>query len=236
MFSAYAMCVGSWQVRNYVITGSTEFSQAKNQYLFVAKAAAIIAARDNISLEEAQQRLAEAHSSATAPFLREASPTQVYESQGRYAWSVMAAHPLLFLWTTMKGAGANLLGPSNLSHLFGLDNVALRTSLVKRELSRHSPAQWTLALSSWSYSLGFLMILYMGIMVFWRCQGLKSAGAVLLALTAMYIILVSSGPEAYSRFRAPIMPLLCILAAEGFMAWARAPLAHPDCEELPHVT
>jgi hypothetical protein len=66
------------------------------------------------------------------------------------------------------------------------------------------------------------MILYMGIMVLLRCQGLRSAGAVLLALTAMYIIVVSSGPEAYSRFRAPIMPLLCILAAEGFMAWASA--------------
>jgi len=235
MFSAYAMCVGSWQARNYLITGSTEFSQAKNQYLFVAKAAAIIAARDNISLEDAQKRLAEGYSSAMALSFRRASPTQIYESQGRYAWSVIEAHPLLFLWTTTKGAVANLLGPSNLSHLFGLDNVALRTSLVKGELSGHSPAQWILALSSWAYGLGFLMILYMGIVVLLRCQGLRSAGAILLALTAIYIIVVSSGPEAYSRFRAPIMPLLCILASAGFMAWARAPLEHPGCDELRQV-
>ena len=228
MFSVYAMCVGSWQARNYWLTGSMEFSQAKNQYLFVAKAAAIIAARDNISLEEAQQRLADAHHSVMASSLRGASPTQIYESQGRYAWSVIAAHPLLLLWTTTKGAGANLFGPSNLSHLFGLDNVALRTSLVKGELSNYSPAQWILALSSWSYGLGFLMMLYMGILLLLRCQGLKSADAVLLAVTAIFIIVVSSGPEAYSRFRAPIMPLLCILAAEGFMAWGRVPLGQPE--------
>lgn len=228
MFSVYALCIGSWQAHNYLITGSTEFSQAKNQYLFVAKAAAIIAARDNISLEEAQKRLAQAHYSAMSPSLRGASPTQIYESQGRYAWSVIAAHPVLFLWTTVKGAGANLFGPSNLSHLFGLDNVALRTSLVKRELSGYSPAQWILALSSWSYGLGFLMILYIGILLLLRCQGLRSAGAVLLALTAIYIIVLSSGPEAYSRFRAPVMPLLCILAAEGFMARARAPLGQSN--------
>lgn len=51
----------------------------------------------------------------------------------------------------------------------------------------------------------------------------------------MYIIVVSGRPEAYSLFRAPIMPLLCILATEGFMAWARAPLEHPGYDELRQV-
>ncbi len=50
----------------------------------------------------------------------------------------------------------------------------------------------------------------------------------------MYIIVVG-GPEAYILFRAPIMSLLCILAAEGFMAWARAPLEHPGYDELRQV-
>ncbi|HET9575717.1 MAG TPA: hypothetical protein VFP04_04905, partial [Nitrospira sp.] len=51
---------------------------------------------------------------------------------------------------------------------------------------------------------------------------------------AMYIIVVG-GPEAYILFRAPIMSLLCILAAEGFMAWARAPLEHPGYDEIRQV-
>lgn len=46
--------------------------------------------------------------------------------------------------TTTKGAGANLLGSSNLSYLSGLDNVALRTSLVKGELGHLLPCT-----SSW---------------------------------------------------------------------------------------
>jgi hypothetical protein len=35
-------------------------------------------------------------------------------------------------------------------------------------------------------------------------------------LTAAYVILDSSGPEAYSRFRMPVMPIFCVLAAGGY--------------------
>ena len=67
MLLLFAATVGGWQLRNYVSTGSAQFSQAKNQYLFIAKAAAIIAMRDGISLQEAQQRLAQEHAALLPP-------------------------------------------------------------------------------------------------------------------------------------------------------------------------
>jgi hypothetical protein len=44
---------------------------------------------------------------------------------------------------------------------------------------------------------------------------------VLLAGVSLYFVLVSTGPQAYSRLRAPIMPLLAIGAGLGFEKWRR---------------
>jgi hypothetical protein len=54
--------------------------------------------------------------------------------------------------------------------------------------------------------------------------GVNNDGLALLVLTATYVIVVSSGPEAYSRFRAPIMPLLCVIAAGGLIS-SKAPFS-----------
>ncbi|HEY5626483.1 MAG TPA: glycosyltransferase family 39 protein, partial [Nitrospira sp.] len=87
-FTLYGILVGSWQLHNYAQTGSMEFSQTKNQYLFVAKAAGIVAARDNLDLEEAQRRLATEHYQSIPPALRMAPPAQLLESQGQYAMNI----------------------------------------------------------------------------------------------------------------------------------------------------
>ncbi len=43
----------------------------------------------------------------------------------------------------------------------------------------------------------------------------------LLAATVAYLVVISGGPEAYSRFRVPVTPLLGVLAAAGLAAWRR---------------
>src|SRR6185295_9851369 len=106
--SLYALLIGGWQLHNYVQTGSIEFSQMKSRYLFVAKAAAIVATLDDLSIEDAQQRLAAEHFQSIPPDLRAASPTRLFESQGKYAMAIIVEHPALLLWTTFKGVIAIL--------------------------------------------------------------------------------------------------------------------------------
>jgi 4-amino-4-deoxy-L-arabinose transferase-like glycosyltransferase len=195
--SLYAVLTGGWQLHNYLQTGSIEFSQMKNRYLFVAKAAEIVAMRDDLSLEDAQQRLASEHF--------------------QYALALIAQHPALFLWATFKGVLASLFGPSNLSHLFGLDSVELRQSLLKGDFSKFSYRHWTMAFSSWIYGVGFLIILYLGVLLLIVRRGFFSQGMALLLFTVLYVLVISSGPEAYSRFRLPVMPALCVMAAAGFL-------------------
>lgn len=215
LFVLYAVPIGSWQLRNYVQTGSAEFSQAKNQYLFIAHAAAIVALRDGLSLPDAQQRLAQEHAATLPQQFRPFSQALMLESQGRFARAVMLEHPALLAWIMLKGSAANLLGPSNLAHLFGVDNVALRSAALHREFSRFTPLHWGIAFSSWIYGVIFLGVLYYGVLVLLLRQGVNNVGLALLVFTAAYVVVMSSGPEAYSRFRAPIMPILCVIAAGG---------------------
>jgi len=217
MWLVFAMLVGAWQVRNYVSTGSAEFSQAKNQYLLIAKAAAIVAMRDGISLQDAQQRLVQEHATLLRPDVRRMSQANLLESQGKFAEAIVMAHPLLLARTTLTGTAANLLGPSNLAHLFGSDNVALRNAFFQKEFALFPFRDWVLTLSSWMFGLLFLGVLYTGVWVLLRHRGRWNADLAFLLLTAAYVILVSSGPEAYSRFRMPVMPIFCILAAGGYV-------------------
>jgi len=213
----FAATVGGWQLRNYISTGSAQFSQAKNQYLFIAKAAAIIAMRDGISLQEAQQRLAQELAASHPPELPLSSQTQLLESQGRFAQAVIAAHPVLLVRTTLQGTAANLLGPSNLAHLFGSDNVALREAFLRLDFARFPLRDLITVLSSWTSGLLFLGVLYTGVWILLKHKGIGNGDIAVLVLTAAYVILVSSGPEAYSRFRMPVMPIFCVLAAGGYL-------------------
>ena len=217
MWLLFAVPIGAWQIHNYFSTGSAEFSQAKNQYLLIAKAAAIVAMRDGLSLEEAQHRLAEQHAASLPPDFPRASQAHLLESQGTFAQAIVVAHPVLLIRTTLQGTAANLLGPSNLAHLFGADNVALRKAFLRQEFVHFPLRDWVITLSSWTFGSLFLGVLYAGVMVLLKQRGLWNADIALLVLTCAYVILVSSGPEAYSRFRMPVMPIFCVLAAGGYL-------------------
>jgi hypothetical protein len=62
--------------------------------------------------------------------------------------------------------------------------------------------------------------LYTGIWTLLKHKEFWKSDIALLVLTAAYVILVSSGPEAYSRFRMPVMPIFCVLAAGGYLCRA----------------
>jgi 4-amino-4-deoxy-L-arabinose transferase-like glycosyltransferase len=217
MWLVFVMLVGAWQVRNYASTGSAEFSHAKNQYLLIAKAAAVVAMRDGLSLQEAQRRLAQEHAASLGADARRMSPVNWLESEGKFAQAIVVAHPVLLARTTFSGMAANLFGPSNLAHLFGSDNAALREAFLHGDFARFPPRDWIRTLGSWAFGFLFLGLLYAGVWVLLRRREHWNADIALLVLTAAFVIVVSSGPEAYSRFRMPVMPIFCVLAAGGYL-------------------
>lgn len=210
-----AICVGGWQVRNYMQSGSAEFSYIKNVQLFYERAAGVVAIRDGISIEEARKKLLSRFYNSLPPEAGEWTPTQLADKQASLAIEIIKAHPFIYLGVAVRGAAALMAGPSNMAPLFGLDNIALRSAVLSFDFSRFPPVVWLAVLPAWAYGLGVLVVLYAGIFRFVRQHVWKVEVLFLLLVTA-YLIIVSSGPEAYSRYRTPIIPILCVLSSAGY--------------------
>jgi hypothetical protein len=52
-------------------------------------------------------------------------------------------------------------------------------------------------------------------------QSTSSRGAVVLLVSLVLYFIAVSGPEAYARFRVPVMPLLAVLAGRGAVRTAQ---------------
>ena len=61
------------------------------------------------------------------------------------------------------------------------------------------------------WNLLFLLLAVFGAVIAFRTA--KAAFWVFVVTVATYTLVVSAGPEAYARFRAPLVPLLALLAA-----------------------
>ena len=75
----------------------------------------------------------------------------------------------------------------------------------------------------WSLLSGYVLILYLGVAagVASLIGQRRKEPLVLLGVIVLYTALISSGPEAYSRFRTPLMPPFAILAGVGFASLGR---------------
>jgi 4-amino-4-deoxy-L-arabinose transferase-like glycosyltransferase len=209
------ICVGGWQVRNYMQSGSAEFSYIKNVQLFYERAAGVVAIRDGISIEEARKKLSSRFYNALPPEAGEWTPTQLADKQASFAIEIIKAHPFIYFGVAVRGAATLMAGPSNMAPLFGLDNIALRSAVLSFDFNRFPPVVWLAVLSAWAYGLGVLVVLYAGIFRFVR-QHVWTVEVLFLLLVTAYLIIVSSGPEAYSRYRTPIIPILCVLSSAGY--------------------
>jgi hypothetical protein len=116
-------------------------------------------------------------------------------------------------------------GENGLLDLLGVDQptgpagdlVELDPASWVRKWVLRRPGQFLMFL----FALLHLSIMYgLATMVLWRPRHQTvAAGTVVVAALMLiaYLVAVSSGPEAYPRFRAPIAPLLAMLAGLGGM-------------------
>jgi len=60
---------------------------------------------------------------------------------------------------------------------------------------------------------------FTGLLRAWR-TAVNRPVALTLVIPVVYLFALSSGPESYARFRVPIMPILWLFAAGGFVVVA----------------
>jgi hypothetical protein len=70
------------------------------------------------------------------------------------------------------------------------------------------------------YAEIYLVVMYLG-MALWLVSVLAKKDiaitSILIIMIILYFFIISAGPESGSRFRVPVMPFLCLLAASGWV-------------------
>jgi 4-amino-4-deoxy-L-arabinose transferase-like glycosyltransferase len=233
----------AWQIRNRIETGYGGFSSIVEKNLYFYQSAEVTAELRKTSLADEQKRLGypdEASYIAVHPEQRDWIQWRRLQFMKAQSMAIIAEHPALYLRTHFTGVGVVALTPCAAELLQMLNayppggdmparvvNEGLGPS-VRRILSEHAKVAIVMALME-----GFLLLLY-----------LLAAGGIsgkrgdrqhvfLLIAIGLYFLLISGGAQAVGRYRVPVVPELCVLAAGGLVTiaernrrgWRASPVA-----------
>ena len=212
-----AVSIGLWQVRNYRATGYRGFSGIGEQTLCFYDAAAVEAAVRGEPYYAVQQRM-RYHNGMV-----DVSGAEGLEHIAVKARRIIFAHPGVFAILYAKGIVRTLFDPAAVDYLKFLgcyqEGSGLLGKIVDRgladamcELARTRPALF------WgNLGLGLVLSVYLvgALLPFVRSRE-RGVPLGAVAIVALYLIILSGGPNALGRFRHPVMPLVCVLAGCGF--------------------
>jgi hypothetical protein len=222
--------VAAWQVRNAVETGYTGFSSIVETNLYFFQSAEITAELQHISIESEQRKLGyldDAAYFAMHPEQRAWPRFERLRSMRTQSTKILAEHPALYLKSHLKGVAVVAFSPcaTEWLQLLGLYpnpesmprrilNEGIEAS-VKRIVLAHPGVMLAMAVFA-----AFLLALYLlAIRGFVRTPQNRHAAITLLGV-ALYFLFIAGGAQAVGRYRAPVMPILCLFAAAGLPALA----------------
>jgi 4-amino-4-deoxy-L-arabinose transferase-like glycosyltransferase len=233
---APALLVGGWQVKNLQRTGSARFSHFEGLNMYFYRAAGAISMRDHKPLFQVQREMGlEVESTdftgwvAKHPEFAGRSNSVVGERWLRDGVAIIARNPGWYILVHLRGTAALLLEPGTYFLACQVGSEAGRRGQELFARLQVAPASVLAVLAAvWSehrflflsslWGLAFLAVLYAGV-VSWLVRtprGGWTPGVVVVVAVLGYFVLVSAGPEATSRFRVPLTPLLALLSAAGW--------------------
>ena len=232
-FLAVAMApLVAWQVRNQVRAGYAGFSSFGPYNLYLGVAASIRATQEGRPFTETTRKMSRAlaggHFEARAS-RRSAPSLEATRFMAEEGWRIFSEAPWLYLRPHLAGIARLWLHPGLGEYLllFGQAPGSRRglTQLADEGLgavlagqAQEHPLELTLNLALGLLLLGTLAFAVLGL---WTWRAWRRPGAWALLLTLVLTTALSGGPFATSRFRLPMMPLVCVLAAAGLAAGAR---------------
>jgi hypothetical protein len=215
---------GLWQLRNRAETGFSGFTSVVPYDLYYYNCAAIDAAVQHRSFESVHQQYIR-----TIDVLREKqhwTQKQIFDYMSAEASRMQRAHPGMTLRIQAIGSLRTLFIPATLDMMDMLYATTIRKMDSVRDSGiDHGLAQ--LALQAARTTPPGIIVLLAGLEVILlgyyllALRGLFTARILpaqrwLLLGVLLYFIGVSGGAVAGSRYRLPLMPIACILAAAGF--------------------
>lgn len=212
--------VEGWRLRNYVTTGRGEIAQIAAVNLLWYRGAGILAARDHISFWEARDRIAR-----SLPDTNGWSPGAVSALYQREGLRLILGHPVLFLRTELYGLLKVLAGPgrSDLLHYFAGTPyedtpdgaIGLSTASLRQRFATGRPVSLIPLVYATVYLAMFYPCVLLGVREVMRHERHLWAPHAFVWWLIAYLVVLAAGPEAYARFRVPVMPLLALYAGRG---------------------
>lgn len=202
---AFSAPVGGWIAHNAQETGVPTLTTVESHNLLYNRAAGAIREDEGISLERARAQLDRELARRVEPQLNEAERSQVATS---LAIETLLDHPVGAIKSWTRGAVFLLGGPGRdeLLDLLGIRSRTRATSVV------------LVALEFLVYGLIVAGAIW-GVVVLVRERKWPQMTPVVLVIA--YFVIISSGANAYSRFRTPLMPFIALLTGYGYHAVLR---------------
>lgn len=210
-----------WQLRNQRVAGFNGFTSVQQKNLYFFQAAGLRALMEDRPFDEVQHDLGYPDSAnylAAHPEQTNWSQSERLQFQAREATRILLAHPLLAAYLQLKGTAIVALTPGT-AGLFDL--LGLKPHSAPSRLTAEDPIRASLNFARINpiHALIMAVVIAYLLWLYWHailalCSPIYSTQfKSLFILLIAYFLLLSGGAQAVGRYRLPIMPLVCILAA-----------------------
>ncbi len=227
LFIAISMGITySWALRNYQAGGVFTLSTVSDINLVYYRAREVLADVDGTSQDAALQKLQARVAQMVPPGGASAAENGALERE--VALDIFRRYPTQTFAMLVKGAARIFVDPGYSTACTLLDRNSTSTECFQGQATMDEPGVLGKALSRftqmnrlqqtiliWSTLLSAAVYLGAALGLVLMVRERKQLPALLLIVVVGYLILVSAGAEAYSRFRIPMVPFLSVLAAVG---------------------
>jgi len=213
-----------WLLRNQILFGSPILSTISSTNMLHYRAAGVYAAKEKVSFTEAQRELKELAES-TFQGNKDEHPLDYKKHEAKLGVSIIIANPFYYIKNNISSAFNLFLSPlrSTIDLQLGLANKA--TTLANWGKSKKDTIFSRLLATTSGFTLVMVLVQMITLAIVWllAVAGMIAAfknknylSFALLLLTILYFAVITGGPEAYARFRVPIMPFLALISGIGF--------------------
>ena len=223
----FGLTLVPWIERNSKVAGYDGFTTSSDWNLYFLAAGAVEAKLEHRGPSEVladwnydhMEQYLQSH-----PEMRGWSQAQIARFWGREARRIIGSHVVLYSGIHARGCAMVMFNPGVSELLIDLKLYPKVGSPISRELDHgfvHT-AGWLLREYPVTAIALPLMLLQLLLYYVFAIKGLRripSEVAVFFCAVFSYFVLVSGMPAAVARYRAPIMPLVCICAGIAIAAW-----------------
>lgn len=208
MLLPLVLLLGGWQLRNQAQTGSWRFSGIDAVNLLCYRGADVQSRAEGRDIGDVRVDLGCDRGGASwrPGTLPDESDGPAYDEMASRGIELHLDHPVQV---------AEMMGSAFVRVTFGPGSETVSDYLTF--VPRGTPT--TAALAGWNLAL--LAVALAGAWFALRDRAAPRTWWAFTAVLVAYVLVVSSGTEGYARFRTPIVPLVALLVAAAWAAWAR---------------